>query len=119
LIKHKGWNLWINGGNLPMDYTLPKYAGCTTVAEITAKDANYLTNDIVNGVWTEHLPDLSNGERMFGSCTDLTSFNSDLSNLVEAEYMFTRCSKMTDFTSDLRSLTNGTGMFYCGGSIMY
>ena len=40
------------------DYTLPKYAGCTTIDEIKVKDANYLTTDIVNGEWTEHLPDL-------------------------------------------------------------
>jgi hypothetical protein len=43
------------------DYTLPKYAGCTNYNAVKAKDANYLTNDIVNGVWSEHLPDLESG----------------------------------------------------------
>jgi hypothetical protein len=65
LIKQKGWNLWINGGKITTDYTLPKYAGCTNVDEIKAKDANYKTTDIVNGVWTEHLPDLTDGYYMF------------------------------------------------------
>ena len=137
MIKHKGWNLWINGSNVASDYTLPKYAGCTTVDEIAAKDSDYLTNDIVNGVWTEHLPDLTdglemfywgeglttfnsdlssltNGECMFGYCYELTTFTSDLGSLTNGQQMFYECSNLTTFTSDLSSLTNGAGMFwYC------
>jgi hypothetical protein len=65
LIKHKGWNVYANYDNTTMSYTLPKYAGCTTIDSVKAKDANYLTNDIVNGVWSEHLPDFNDYGKMF------------------------------------------------------
>jgi hypothetical protein len=75
------------------DYTLPKYAGCTTYDEVNAKDANYLTTDIVDGVWAEHLPDLeqswgSENTFMFRDCTNLTTFNGDLSSLSHGARMF-------------------------------
>lgn len=98
------------------DYTLPKYAGCTTVAEIAAKNANYKTNDIVNGIWGEHLPDLELGLNdagmgLFFSCTNLTSFSSDLSSLTNGSLMFFGCTNLTSFNSNLSSLTNGISMF--------
>jgi hypothetical protein len=68
LIKHKGWNIFVNGSNGTNSYTLPKYARCTDGSEITAKNANYKTTDIVNGVWTEHLPDLTAGNFVFNGC---------------------------------------------------
>jgi hypothetical protein len=87
LIKHKGWNLWINGGSFTTDYTLPKYAGCGNLLGIRIEDSNYKTNDIVNGAWTEHLPDLVNGldeegSSMFAGCSTLESFCADLSSLM-------------------------------------
>lgn len=112
LIKHKGWNLWINGSNLASDYTLPKYAGCTTVDSVKAKDANYLTNDIVNGVWGEHLPDLNDGTKTFYKCTAMTAFNGDLSSLTNGQHMFRDCSNLASFNIPLGSLTYGRSMFY-------
>ena len=55
---------------------------------------------------------------MFGGCSSLTTFNSDLSSLTDGSVMFTSCTNLTTFTSDssgspvnLSSLTNGQGMF--------
>jgi hypothetical protein len=69
-----------------MDYTLPKYAGAGNLLGIKIEDSNYKTNDIVNGVWTEHLPDLGNGldeegNSVFANCSTLKSFCADLSSL--------------------------------------
>ena len=44
--------------NEELEIITKKYAGCKTVADIIAVDPNYLTNDIVNGVWSEGLGDL-------------------------------------------------------------
>ena len=121
LIKHKGWNLQINDNNLASDYTLPKYAGCTTPEKVKSKDANYLTTDIVNGVWGEHLPDLTRGctstaEGLFKNNNTLTTFTSDLSSLTNGSQMFYSCKSLTTFSSNLKSLTNGFAMFYaCSG----
>ena len=112
LIKHKGWDLWINGSNMTTDYTLPKYAGCTTIDEVEAKDANYLSNDIVGGVWSEHLPDLTNGSTFFQYRGTLTSFTGDLSSLTDGTDMFYSCLKLATFTSNLSNLRHGYRMFY-------
>ena len=50
---------------------------------------------------------------MFTSCSNLTTFTSDLSSLTNGDYMFEYCENLTTFTSDLSSLTNGNGMFGC------
>ena len=89
-----------------------KYKGCKTVEDIKAVDPDYLTNDIVDGVWREGLGDLTNGRGMFYNCSNLTSFNSDLSSLWDGSQMFVYCSQLTTFNSDLSSLTDGAGMFY-------
>ena len=109
LIKYKGWDVYVNGSSSTSQYTLPKYAGCTTVNEIQTKDSNYTTNDIINGVWTEHLPDLINGSRLF-EFVGLDSFTGDLSKLTNGERMFYH-SYASSFTSNLPSLTNGGQMF--------
>ena len=118
-----------------------KYKGCKTIDNVKTVDANYQTTDIVDGVWSEPLWDLEQGNinekldggmfylnwklysftsdlsslrdgaNMFYMCYNLTSFTSDLSSLTNGECMFVECSKLTSFTSDLSSLTNGTGMF--------
>ena len=80
-----------------------KYKGCTTVDEIKAVDPDYLTNDIVDGAWTEGLGDLVDGNRMFMWCENLTSFTSDLSSLTNGKAMF-YSSNISEFTSDLSSL---------------
>ena len=118
-----------------------KYAGCTSVYEVYAVDHNYITTDIVNGVWTEHLPDLiiggepdgftplfydcstlntfnadlsslEEGYRMFFDCSNLTTFNSNLSSLVSAYMMFYGCTSLTSFKLKLRNLEDGSDMFY-------
>lgn len=94
-----------------------KYTGCKTVADIKAVDPNYLTNDIIDGVWSEGLGDLEQGNNgnynggMFHQCSNLTSFTSDLSSLTDGRYMFANCDNLTSFTPDLPSLTNGNSMF--------
>lgn len=95
-----------------------KYTGCKTVADIKAVDPDYLTNDIIDGVWSEGLADLEQGNSngkyyggMFYNCTALNTFNSDLSGLTDGRYMFCDCDNLTSFTSDLPNLTNGGCMF--------
>lgn len=48
---------------------------------------------------------------MFYDCSNLTTFNSNLSSLTNGNSMFYYCSKLKSFTSDLSSLTNGYCMF--------
>ena len=94
-----------------------KYKGCKTVDDVKAIDPDYLTNDIVEGVWSEGLADLEQGSNgqydggMFYECSQLTSFSSDLSSLTNGSYMFIRCTNLESFSSDLSSLTDGYGMF--------
>jgi hypothetical protein len=64
LIKSKGWTMYDTNSYEITDYTNPKYKDCTDTAQIKSKDNDYL-EDIVNGSWTEHLPDLLNGTEMF------------------------------------------------------
>jgi hypothetical protein len=134
------FNLAPNTENFIVTYGSPfteqvfKYKGCTTVAEVKTVDPDYLTNDIVDGVWTEGLGDLTDGTDMFMGCSNLTifnidlpnltygssmfmetgleSFSSDLSSLTYSWNMFSHCSKLKSFSSDLPSLTNGESMFY-------
>jgi hypothetical protein len=104
--------------NEELEIITKKYADCKTVANIKAVDPNYLTNDIVDGVWTEGLGDLKQGGNgnsdggMFYNCIALKSFTSDLSNLTNGEYMFSYCDNLSEFNTDLPSLTEGLRMFY-------
>ena len=109
-VKKFSWSV-VDSGDDNVIVTL-KYKNCKTVDDVEAVDPNYLTNDIIDGVWSEGLGDLEDGERMFYNCTNLTSFSSDLSNLTECFYMFGSCSNLTSFSSDLSKLTNGARMFY-------
>ena len=66
------------------------------------------------------LSSLTNGDKMFNYCYELSYFISDssgspvnLSSLTDGNYMFYNCTALTTFTSDLSSLTDGDGMFYC------
>lgn len=126
-------------GEIPTDVDIitKKYAGCKTVNDIKAVDPNYLTNDIVNGVWKEGLADLvdasvgdedgmfsysnlaeisSNlssltvGSGMFKG-TNLTYFDIDLHNLNNGSQMFRGCKNLTSFSSNLSKVTNGSHMF--------
>ena len=81
------------------------------VNEVKTVDANYLTTDIIDGVWIEYLPNLTDGNSMFEYCSNLKSFSSDLSSLTSGDDMFYGCP-LTSFSPDLPSLTNGRYMFY-------
>lgn len=93
------------------DTVVFKYKGCKTVDDVKAIDPDYLTNDIIDGVWEESLADLTDGSIMFYNCTALTSFSSDLSSLTNGGSMFDNCTNLTSFSADLSSLTIGGGMF--------
>ena len=109
LIKHKGWDVYVNGNNGSSHYELPVYAGYQSAEEIES-----VGTYIVKGAWTEHLPDLVNGYRLFFTNTNLTSFSGDLSLLEDGSEMFYGCQNLTSFSSSLPSLTNGDKMFaYC------
>jgi hypothetical protein len=108
-IKEKSWTveeIYITSSNKI------KYDTYTTLADIKAVDPDYLTNDIINGIWSEPLPSLEDGDCMFKNCSQLTSFNADLSSLTDGSAMFSSCSELTSFNSDLSSLTTGDEMFY-------
>ena len=134
-IRSKGWVVKCNGSeyldNLGQDY---KYDNCQTVSHVKMIDADYLTNDVVDGIWTERLDDLKDGVSMFYNCSSLSSFdtnlsslttgrnmfyncdnlktfNVDLSSLIDGQYMFQSCDNLTTFDSNLSSLTTGTYMF--------
>ena len=48
---------------------------------------------------------------MFGYCSQLESFSSDLSSLTSGNWMFQNCTNLKSFNSDLSSLTYGYDMF--------
>ena len=96
-----------------------KYKGCKTLKDVKAVDPDYMTNDIVDGVWSEGLGDLEQGNEngwyvlgMFASCPELVSFSSDLSSLMFGESMFDSCDNLTSFNANLPSLIDGYLMFY-------
>lgn len=108
---------WKDSGKEDIPEAQFKYKGCATVDDVTAVDANYLTTDIVDGVWSEPLWDLEEGiirttnNGMFQDCDKLTLFTSDLPSLVDGKYMFALCANLTSFSSDLPNLTDGYFMF--------
>ena len=103
---------WKDGGKEDIPEVQFKYMGCTTLDSVTTVDANYQTTDIVDGVWSEPLWDLTNGVEMFKGCVNLTSFNVYLSSMTDGTSMFSGCDNLTSFSSDLSSLTTGKSMFY-------
>lgn len=114
IVKKFSWSV-VDGDNNVI-VTL-KYKGCKTVDDVKAVDPDYLTNDIVDGVWSEGLGDLEDGTFLFGHSAvatedNLVSFKSDLSNLINGFEMFSGNVNLVTFESDLPSLENGTNMFY-------
>ena len=122
---YKKYNLFITkitkNGRMTNDLEINdfKYKGCKTVDDIKSVDSDYLTTDIVDGVWNEPLSDLEDGNPlkgnasgMFNNCESLTSFVSDLSSLINGYTMFRYCINLESFNSNLSSLMDGTGMFH-------
>ena len=108
---------WKNSGEEDIPEVQFKYKGCATIDDVKTVDANYLTTDIIDGVWSEPLWDLEHGGNkeeqtgIFRECSNLTSFSSNLLSLTLGYYMFYDCSNLTSFSSNLLSLTNGSNMF--------
>ena len=105
-----------------------KYLGCKTIDEVKAVDPNYLTNDIIDGSWTQSLADLEEsnvtpssggpfdppidfGYGMFIYCSNLTKFESDLGSLKGGQGMFLLCTGLESFSVSLPKLADGTYMF--------
>ena len=94
-----------------------KYKDCKTFNDVLRVDTNY-SADIVDGVWSEPLWDLTNGEGMFSFIHGLRSFFSDLPSLTHGFYMFSNTG-LSSFSSDLSSLTNGDAMFSGAGLMTF
>ena len=111
-LKAKGWTVESNYveyiPNLGENY---KYDNCKTIDHLAIVDPNYITNDLINGTWTERLDDLTDGSSMFRSNTDIITLNSNLSSLTNGGRMFESCTNLTSFTGNLSSLTSGSSMF--------
>jgi hypothetical protein len=54
---------------------------------------------------------LFGGNLMFAYCSNLTTFESDLTSLIDGSYMFENCG-LTSYRGDLTSLKSGYMMFY-------
>ena len=116
-----------------IDSDLKSYIqGATKVIDNILYDVNnniigaFNTNSIINGecspegenkifssditVFESDLSNLTNGKLMFYQ-SKLASFASDLSNLTDGGFMFSYCSSLTSFSGDLSSLTDGDDMF--------
>ena len=95
-----------------------KYINCTTVDEMMAIDANCPTVDIVDGIWSESLTNLTTCDypshefSIFDDNADLREFHSDLSRLQNGYPMFRNDINLEKFDVPyLNSLTDGTYMF--------
>ena len=96
---------------------VPVYEGITESQVNTLNTAVKVIDNEVLGANDEHImywqtDGLTDGYCMFNSCTNLTSFSSDLSSLTLGDGMFQSCSKLISFTSDLSNLTSGYHMFF-------
>ncbi len=54
---------------------------------------------------------VTNASYMFSGCTNLTSFDSNMSNVTNASYMFYGCTNLTSFDSDMSKVTGARWMF--------
>lgn len=95
-----------------------KYINYTTSITLKNECPNYQTDDIINGIWSQNLKNLTTGgkqipttSRMFYDCTDLTTFVSDLSSLVTGYGMFSNCKNLTTFSANLSNLNKAHSMF--------
>ena len=120
IMKAKGWNPVCGGiyssgiPQTPWAHQIFYY--CTSVSDMESASGDYKTAYIINGVWNEHLSDLTDGTGLFlrtyeANGTRFTKFNADLSSLVTGESMFDTCYDLTAFDSNLNALENGFYMF--------
>lgn len=72
---------------------------------------NYMFNGISSITsFTSNLPNLITANNMFSN-TSLKAFNIDMPSLVFGSSMFINCRELDTFSSDLRSLITGSSMF--------
>lgn len=117
-IEDKNWEVEVEYNEIDSGNKI-KYINCTKPENVSTVEPNYKTVDVINGVWSEPLPKLLDGNSysggyqigMFQQNTQLVSFNTDLSSLVDGEKMFYICSNLTTFNSDLSALEDGYQMF--------
>lgn len=74
-----------------------KYKDCTSLADMSAVNSNYLEQDIDDGCWFYQLPRLVNGDNMF--------YNDAMTELYEGRV------PLWHFESNLQSLQSGINMF--------
>lgn len=92
---------------------LSNLALCANVQTNKIKDGNrmfYICTNLKS--FNSDLSSLTNGSEMFRYCDKLISFSSDLPSLTDGYYMFNYCFNLASFNSDLPSLTDGDYMFY-------
>lgn len=123
IMKEKGWNpvcggIYVDG----ISYTPwqeQTFFDCNNVSEVANVVPNYKKDCIVDGVWREHLSDLTHGGDLFSWTYDtggsggvlFTKFSADLSRMENGTKMFWSCYNLTAFDSNLNSLVNGSYMF--------
>ena len=118
VVKYKWAGSEEEGGGEVGDIIITlKYKGCKTVDDVRVVDANYLTTDIVDGVWSEGLGDLEDGYNMFSSNLNLETFKSDLNSLTITNNMFNCCYNLTSFDAPMRSLQHPYEMFFGSDNI--
>ena len=93
---------WVTNPNASIGYAWNE--------EITKVEDNkaYVGDTFYANIQTDKIKD---GHRMFRLCSNLTTFNSDLSSLIDGDIMFYQ-TNLSEFTTDLSSLTNGWSMFF-------
>lgn len=74
-----------------------KYKDCTSLADMSNVNSNYLEEDIDDGCWFYQLPSLVNGDNMF--------YNDTMTELYEGR------SPLWHFEANLQSLQSGVNMF--------
>lgn len=94
-----------------------KYIDCTGKPQITAIEPDYITVDIVNGIWNQSLKNVTGfstsvtAKGLFQNCTTIKIFVSDLNKVASALRMFMGCSSLIAFSADLGSLERSNSMF--------
>ena len=96
----KPWKIYDDNCKL-MYYNLPNFL---------TNGHNFFENTSFD-TFNDDISFITNGQRMFIGCNNLTTFNSDLPVLDDGTQMFSGCG-IQSWNIDLPSLTNGQYMFY-------
>ena len=96
--------------DLPSDTCVEGMPWNSSITKIENNKA-YIGDVMWANIQTERITENSGYDSIFRDCSNLISFNSDLSSLTTGALMFNNCHYLTSFTSDLSSLTDGYSMF--------